>query len=738
MRLRVLTAIALTVPLALSACGGDDDTSGAGGTTGKGGTAGKGGGAGMAGASGEGGEGGAGRGGTSATGGSGGSGGTGRAGTGGSTGGAGMGMMGEAGAGEAGEAGMAGAGTRSFRVQIENLSGSASTPTPFSPGVWVVGDAEHLLFTPGQAAPDNGLEAQAEQGSPAALADALDEQSHVSAFGLFDTPQNASNAGPIAPGQSYEWTVSASPDGGMLAFASMFGQSNDTFLGTQDGGIPLFDEDGEPLPERDVTDSVRLWNAGTERDQAPGMGPDQAPRQASADAGAAEGTIARFNDTTRALPAASAIVDVSVTESNGTFTIQLQNISGDEHAIDTPISPVFYATHDDSWSLFTTGEPAPDGLEGLAEDGAPAALVTASTGAEGVGTAAAVTTPDGAASAGAAPTGSSFTFQVTPDEEHPFLSFASMVGTTNDAFLALPPAGVRLLDDQGDPRDAEDVQADIMDRLSVWDAGTEANEVPGIGANQAPRQPAANTGPADPNAQVRRYADSTNDLADDALDAFVNVTITHTTGNDFMVTIADTAGGTPFPGNIAPLAWALHDDSTSLFEPGGHASDGLELLAEDGDPSQFASELDDLDGVGSSGVVDTPQGAAGAAALTPGDSYVFTVTPDASHRFLGFAAMVAPTNDTFLAFEPSGVALLDASGNVRTDTAIADDVAASLHAWDAGTEANEAGAAGPDQVGRTTVNTGPAEGDGTVREQDDPVWPYPPVEQLVKVTIQPL
>jgi hypothetical protein len=44
------------------------------------------------------------------------------------------------------------------------------------------------------------------------------------------------------------------------------------------GEIALFDKDGKPLPgERSV--EVVLYDAGTEVNQAPGVGPDQGPRQ---------------------------------------------------------------------------------------------------------------------------------------------------------------------------------------------------------------------------------------------------------------------------------------------------------------------------------------------------------------------------------------------------------------------------------------------------------------------------
>jgi hypothetical protein len=143
-------------------------------------------------------------------------------------------------------------------------------------------------------------------------------------------------------------------------------------------------------------------------------------------------------------------------------------------------------------------------------------------------------------------------------------------------------------------------------------------------------------------------------------------------------------------------------------------------------------------GVGSSGTVTTAMGASMPGPLEPGQRFMFTVTVDAAHRFFSLAAMLAPTNDTFLAFDPGGIALLDASGTPRSNTALAADVQTHLYAWDAGTEANQSGAGGPDQVGlQAAPNTGANEGSATVRTLDDPVWRYPGVTELVRVTITP-
>ncbi len=52
-------------------------------------------------------------------------------------------------------------------------------------------------------------------------------------------------------------------------------------------GIALFDDMGVPIEGR-VTRQIDLWDAGTEVNQAPGIGVDQAPRQAGPDIGADE------------------------------------------------------------------------------------------------------------------------------------------------------------------------------------------------------------------------------------------------------------------------------------------------------------------------------------------------------------------------------------------------------------------------------------------------------------------
>lgn len=691
----------------VAGCGSDDEdgADGGGGSAGTGGMSGTGG---TAGSSGTGGT--AGSSGTGGTAGSSGTGGTaGSSGTGGTAGSAGTG-------GTAGSSGTGGGAAIMFDVVIENISATSALPTPFAPGVGVVHNTADPLFGSGMSDRNEGLVALAEDGDPSALASNLSANPDVSEVVVFNTPEGATDPAPIFPGESYAFSVTASP-GDHLSLATMLVQSNDLFVSPDGMGIALFDANDMPV-NGDVTMSLGIWDVGSEHNEAPGQGPSQAPRQMGPDYGPAEGAVSMRVDGTRAIPLPSRLVEVSVMENGGTYSIEITNIS-DTGPLMSPIAPIVHAIHSESVMLFEPGGSASAGLEQLAEDGDPSALASEIQGAV-----------ESAAVAGMGPLlpGQSIQFDVTPTAPAPMLSFAGMIGQSNDAFLATMPSGVALLDAQGMPRPADDVAVDIRRSLAVWDAGTEANEVPGVGMYQAPRQMGPDTGPADSNTAIRLYADSTNDLAD-ASTSFP-VEITHVSGTTFEVIVRNESGMSPFPALITPVAYALHDDTAKLFETGAAASSGLESLSEDGNPAVLLTELDALPGVGMSGME-------GASPIASGESYSFQVTASTSHRFLSLATMVVPSNDTFLAFGPGGIALLDSAGNPRSDMDIQADIADMLAAWDAGTEANQASALGPDMAPHQAgPNTGAAEGDGTVRPVDD-VWAYPMPYELVRVTVMP-
>src|ERR1043165_187717 len=142
-----------------------------------------------------------------------------------------------------------------FTVRIENISNpegmtaSSGEKFPFalSPGMFVLSEKNAPLFTEGKPARKNGLEMQAEEGDPSGLVAALVAMHHSSNLhGVFNTPVGAMTAGPIRPGDSYEFTVTAAP-GMKLFMTQMFGQSNDWFYAPGPRGILLFDDKGKAL-----------------------------------------------------------------------------------------------------------------------------------------------------------------------------------------------------------------------------------------------------------------------------------------------------------------------------------------------------------------------------------------------------------------------------------------------------------------------------------------------------------
>ena len=152
------------------------------------------------------------------------------------------------------------------------LPDGKASKAPIAPGVYAVVRNGFALFDQDKPAGKDGLEALAEDGNAEALVSALKGMKDVREAGMF------------IPGQPFK--VMAEP-GDRLVFASMFVQSNDKFYAPDPNGIALFDSMSAPV-SGDWTKSIKLWDAGTEKDEAPGLGPNQAPRQPAANTGPAE------------------------------------------------------------------------------------------------------------------------------------------------------------------------------------------------------------------------------------------------------------------------------------------------------------------------------------------------------------------------------------------------------------------------------------------------------------------
>lgn len=130
-------------------------------------------------------------------------------------------------------------------------------------------------------------------------------------------------------------------------------------------------------------------------------------------------------------------------------------------------TPVWVGFHDGSFDTFTTGSAATAGLEALAEDGNTSVL----SGELNAGTAGGVDGQVGNAPIG--PQGSaSNVFDVSNDGSNNYFSYASMVLTSSDFFIA---NGNPLAVELSDLLDGA-VSAVSFDVFRVYDAGTEVND----------------------------------------------------------------------------------------------------------------------------------------------------------------------------------------------------------------------------------------------------------------------
>ena len=191
---------------------------------------------------------------------------------------------------------------------------------PLSPGAAVVHNRSVQFFESGTAA-SAGIEDIAEDGSPSVLVADLTGVDGVRSADAFNTPTGASAPAPIGPGGSYAFEVDAEL-GDRLSFATMFIQSNDLFYTFEGDGLALFDRSGRPI-SGDMTGEVLLYDAGTEVNQEPGVGLDQAIRQAGPDTGADEnGVLGRITDGAAGrggftYPNVSDVIRVTVTPVSG-------------------------------------------------------------------------------------------------------------------------------------------------------------------------------------------------------------------------------------------------------------------------------------------------------------------------------------------------------------------------------------------------------------------------------------
>ncbi|MFN2567548.1 MAG: spondin domain-containing protein [Gemmatimonadaceae bacterium] len=200
------------------------------------------------------------------------------------------------------------------------------------------------------------------------------------------------------------------------------------------------------------------------------------------------------------------------------FTVRVENVSTPQTlrlsngmTAPAPTAPILWAITDDGNPLFTPGRVDRGvGLERLAEEGNPGVLADyIREHMKAIASSGVVTMPIGDAAAGPITPGKAYEFTVSaaPGQK---LTLAFMFGQSNDWFYAPGTRGIALFDAGGKP-----LSRDVTGDLSLWDAGTEANEEPGLGAYQAPRQAAPNTGMAE-RKPVRRVRQLNGEYGDKA------------------------------------------------------------------------------------------------------------------------------------------------------------------------------------------------------------------------------
>lgn len=139
----------------------------------------------------------------------------------------------------------------------------------------------------------------------------------------------------------------------------------------------------------------------------------------------------------------------------------------------------------------------------------------------------------------------------------------------------------------------------------------------------------------------------------------------------YRITLRDLTTGQVF----SPGVIATHTKEASVWQAGRPASEGIRLIAEDGEEAQAVSELSAAPGVFSVVDITTPTNRIGGGAPVP-NPQVFEIDAGGSANRLSLAVMLICTNDGFTGL--SGVKL---PGGFAPDVH-------EVGAWDAGTEQN--------------------------------------------------
>lgn len=143
----------------------------------------------------------------------------------------------------------------------------------------------------------------------------------------------------------------------------------------------------------------------------------------------------------------------AVIDTTSRFSVRVSNLT-----VDQPMSPLAIMTHNGEFALFEVGGSASIELEHLAEAGSNAELMALMDSDSNI---------DHAVSGnGLLLPGNSDSVELTIDGDFNYLSIATMLVNTNDAFVG--ETGISVAD--------LEVGESYQMNMNVWDAGTEAND----------------------------------------------------------------------------------------------------------------------------------------------------------------------------------------------------------------------------------------------------------------------
>lgn len=189
------------------------------------------------------------------------------------------------------------------------------------------------------------------------------------------------------------------------------------------------------------------------------------------------------------------------------FTVRIENVSkpdaftaSDGTKWSLGFSPGTAVVHTGKSPIFSAGKTdRGNGLEAQSEEGDPTVLAKSLAGVKGIRSVTVFNTPVRAMAAGPITPGMAYevTVSALPGDR---LTLTTMMGQSNDWFYAPAEAGIALF------KNGKPISGDITAEIVLWDAGTEVNQEPGIGADQGPRQKAPNTGKAE-NGVVRNVTE---------------------------------------------------------------------------------------------------------------------------------------------------------------------------------------------------------------------------------------